>query len=449
MALPRQITFAPHGHVLTNANVWSHDGRWIVFDVRSDPAGSRFDGSRIERVDVETGRVQTVYESNEGACCGVATCHLREEKVVFIRGPQRPTAEWSYGISRREGVVVDIPSGAATNLDARDLMPPFTPGALRGGTHVHMFSGDGQWVSFTYDDHVLEEQDRAEDGRNPGTSNDQLRPRRDINQRNVGVSVPSRSVIVPRTHPRNHDGTHFSVLVTRTVNEPTPGSNEISRAFEDAWVGVDGYVRADGSRQKRALAFQGQVVAADGRSFAEAFIVDIPDDVAQPGDAPLQGTPTRRPAPPRGTVQRRLTDTSSRRFPGIQGPRHWLRSSPDGSRIALLMKDDAGVVQIWTISPRGGEPKQLTRDPWSVASAFTWSSDGRFIAYIADGSIFIAGATTGDTRRLTKRIDDATQPRPEACVISPQGNRIAYVRTVPTQGTPWNQIFVADTEIAS
>ena len=41
------------------------------------------------------------------------------------------------------------------NLDARDLLPPFTPGALRGGTHVHQFSPDGHVVSSTYEDHVL------------------------------------------------------------------------------------------------------------------------------------------------------------------------------------------------------------------------------------------------------------------------------------------------------
>ncbi len=409
----------------------------------------RFDGTRIARVDVESGQVQTIYEASEGACCGVATCHPMRDRVVFIHGPKHPTPDWSYGPARREGVVVDVELSTATNLDARDLMPPFTAGALRGGTHVHVFSGDGQWVSFTYEDHILDELDReasrrerAIAGEKPGAA-DASQPR-DCNQRNVGVSVAGRSVAAPRTHLRNHDGSHFSVLVTRTVNAPMPGSDEISRAFEDAWVGADGYERSDASRQRRAIAFQGQVATANGQSIAEAFIVDIPDDVTQPGDAPLQGTATRRPAPPRGTVQRRLTYTSDRRFPGMAGPRHWLRSSPDGARIACLMKDDAGVVQIWTVSPRGGEPRQLTRDPWGIASAFTWSSDGRFIAYIADGSVFMADAASGDSRRITERCDDASQPRPEACVFSPDGRRIAFARVMPTNGAAWNQIFVVD-----
>ena len=55
--MPRQITTASHGHVLTNASVWSADSRWIVYDTRSSVDGSVFDGTRIERIDVGTGRV--------------------------------------------------------------------------------------------------------------------------------------------------------------------------------------------------------------------------------------------------------------------------------------------------------------------------------------------------------------------------------------------------------
>ena len=73
-----------------------------------------------------------------------------DDRVAFILGPEDPTPDWEYAIHHRQGVVVHASRpGEATNLDARDLTPPFTPGALRGGTHVHIFSGDGQWVSFT------------------------------------------------------------------------------------------------------------------------------------------------------------------------------------------------------------------------------------------------------------------------------------------------------------
>lgn len=430
-AVEKQVTFAPYGHILTNIGVWSPDSRWIVYDVRSTADGSVFDGSRIEKVNVETSEVRLLYESTGGACCGVATYNPVENRVVFIHGPERPTPDWQYAANRRRGVIVDeAQPGVAVNLDARDLVPPFTPGALRGGTHVHVFSGDGRWVSFTYQDCVLEwfREETAE---------------YDVDLRNVGVSVPARSVTVPRTHPRNHDGAFFSVLVTRTTARPRPGSDQISKAFEDAWVGSAGYVRADGTRQRRAIAFQGHVVAAGGETISEAFIADLPDDVTIPGDGPLEGTAVRRPLPPRGTTQRRLTFTAGRKHPGIQGPRHWLRSSPDGSRIATLMKDDAGIVQLWTVSPLGGKPIQVTQNPWDIASAFSWSPDGCFIAYAADNSVFVTEVATGCSLRLTPPSKSESAPRPEACVFSPDGKKIAFVRRVATEGGLLSQVFVA------
>jgi dipeptidyl aminopeptidase/acylaminoacyl peptidase len=245
---------------------------------------------------------------------------------------------------------------------------------------------------------------------------------------------------------RSHSGTAFSVLVTRTVAEPLPGSDEIRRAFEEGWVGGDGYRKADGTHQKRALAFLGEVVSAEGEAITEVFLVDLPDDVTVPGeDGPLEGTETRRPAPPRGTRQRRLTFTADRRYPGVQGPRHWVRSSPDGSQIAFLMRDDAGLAQIWTVSPNGGDPRQVTRDPWGVASAFSWSPDGSEIAYIADNSVFVIEVAAGQSRRLTRQSSDADAPLPLACVFSPDGLKIAYQRRLAEKVAPdalrYNQIF--------
>lgn len=426
----RALTSDAGGHVLTNVNVWSPDGRRIVYDVRT---GDRFDGTRIETVEVSTGRIKTLYESRNGACCGVATFSPVGDRVVFIVGPEHPTADWSYGFTRRRGLVVEAASpGGGRPLDAMNYAPPFAPGALRGGSHVHVFSPDGQWVSFTYEDEVLARLDVSSEA-----------PRHEPNQRNVGVAVPSGPVIVARSHPRNNDGDWFSVLVTRTVAEPRPGSDEISRAYEEGWIGVDGYERADGSRQKRALAFLGLVTAPSGARHAEVFVADLPDKLTRPGTEPLGGTETFRPAPPRGVSQRRLTFTSERRYPGVvASPRHWLRSSPDGSLVAFLMKDDGGVVQFWTVSPRGGAPLQLTRNPSDIGSAFTWSPDGRWLAHVYDGSVCVTDAATGETRRLTPRREEAEAPLPLACVFSPDGRRIAYLREVSDGAVRFPQIFV-------
>lgn len=429
-----QLTSGPGGRILTNCGVWSPDSAWIAYDVRSDPAGSVFDGNRIERVQIASGKVEVLYESRRGACCGVVTWHPHLERVIFIHGPEDPTQDWQYSAAHRRGVWVDAARpGVSFNLDARDLTPPFTPGALRGGSHVHVFSPDGAAVSFTYEDDVL--------GRfaEPG-------PEHDVNQRNVGISVPRGPVRVSHAHPRNHDGEWFTVLVTRTTAEPQPGSDEISRACEEGWVGTHGYLRRDGSRQRRALAFQGTVRTRKGKPLVEVFVVDLPEDLTRPGVGPLAGTEQRMPSPPAGVIQRRLTFTEDRVYPGVDGPRHWLRSSPDGSQIAFLARDDAGVVQLWAVSPQGGRPRQITRNPWPIASAFTWSPDGRLIAHVMDGSVFVTDAETGFGRRLTPRRAEVTAPRPEACVFAPDGRKIAYVRQMPDGDASFNQIFVVEVD---
>ena len=432
------MTSQPCGHVVANASVWSPDGKWIVYDVRSDPAGSAFDGTRIERVNVQTGAVEVLYRSSQGACCGVATYSPIGEEVLFILGPERPTSDWQYSPDHRQGVIVETGRPlAAKNLDARDLVPPFTPGALRGGSHVHVLSGDGQCVSFTYEDHVLARRDEKL-GVDRSTANG------DANQRNIGVAVRGMPVRPPLTHPRNCAGEFFSVLVTQTVRHPQFGSDEIDKAYEDAWVGTNGFLRADGTRQRRAIAFLGDAAAQDGRSITELYIVDLPDNLAVAGNSPLEGTSTTRPAPPRNTVQRRLTHTADRKYPGLNGPRHWPRSSPDGGRIAFLMRDLAGVVQLWTISPRGGQQRQVSRLPFNVSSAFSWHPDGNHVAYIADGSVFVTTVDSGASERLTARRANAASPRPEACVFSPDGQAIAYVRPVEQAGLTFNQIFVVD-----
>ncbi len=398
-----QLTHGPGGRILTNANVWSPDGNWIVYDTRSDTAGKVFDGTRIEAVHTQTSEVRVLYESKNGANCGVATWHPIEPVVAFILGPEQPTSKWSYGPSRRRGVIVDSRKpGIAISLDARDLVPPFTPGALRGGSHVHVFSPDGDWLSFTYEDQYLQ-----------------------TGLRNIGMSVPGR-IKVPGTHPRNRDGTYFSVLVTRTTANPAPGSDEIQKAFEEAAIGTNGYLRRDGTRQQRALAFQGHVRTVAGNIISEVFVVDIPDDVHIAGNGPLQGAETQPPFPPIGTTQRRLTHTANRKFPGIQGPRHWLRSSSDGARIAFLMHDDMGMAQLATISPNGGEIMFITKCKTGVSSAFTWSGDR--IAFIADGCVCVVDVATGKVTTLTEPGKAEETPRAEACVFSPTGKQIAFVR---------------------
>ena len=62
-------------------------------------------------------------------------------------------------------------------------------------------------------------------------------------------------------------------------------------------------------------------------------------------------------------------------------------------------------------------------------------------------SYLLSGATdaaTGATRRLTEKSPPGRAPRPEACVVSPDGQLVAYVRPTDQNGVSLNQIHVCD-----
>ena len=422
--MSRQLTFASRHHQLTNVNSWTPDSQWLVFDVR--PSGASFTGKTIERVNVFSGEVELIYRASLGAHVGVVTVNPQgPDRYVFIHGPENPDADWQYELYRRRGVIVE--AGHAATLDAMDMTPPFTPGALRGGTHVHVWSPDGSRLSFTYNDGVLHELD----------------PRLDL--RNIGVALPCGPVIPPKSHPREYDGTHFCVLVSNTVVAPKPGSNDISRAYEEGWVGNLGYLTSAGKVQRWALAFIGDTCSRHGEKVPELFIVDLPDCLAamqQAGTEPLCGTPVTMPAPPKGLRQRRLTFTSQNRYPGLVNvPRHWVRSSPDGSQLAFLMCDNDGIVQLWVISPNGGEPRQVTRGHFSVQSAFNWHPSGKVLGFVLQDRIVLCHAENGSITALTPSGQKA--PSVDAVVFSPDGKYIAWMQEV--EG--FRQLFMTNTDL--
>lgn len=404
----KQITFAPRNHQLTNINTWTPDGGWLVFDVR--PSGASFTGQTIERVNVDTGQVDVIYRATQGAHVGVVTVNPKKAQYVCIHGPENPDADWQYDFHHRRGVLIE--NGIARNLDALDITPPFTAGALRGGSHVHVFSPDGEWLSFTYNDHVMHEQDPT------------------LDLRNVGVALPFGPVTPPCHHPREYAGEYWCSLVSRTTPIPTPGSDDINRAYEEGWVGTAGYRKPDGTAQCRALAFIGDTRSMEGEKVPELFIVDLPTQPEawkQAGDAPLEGTETALPAPPENVVQRRLTFTHDRLYPGlVNTPRHWARSNPQGDAIAFLMRDDHGVVQVWLISPNGGEPVQLTTSKTGIASAFNWHPGGEWLGFIEQGKVVLCNAKTGEITPLTPEHG----PSGDAVVFSPNGGRLAWMATV-------------------
>lgn len=309
-------------------------------------------------------------------------------------------------------------------MDARDISFPFTVGALRGGTHRHEFSGDGQWIGYTYNDAIMK---KLEDS--TGVTH---------NLRTIGVSKKHHQVIVPESKDgENFTGEWFSALVVRVVPDPSPGSDEISKAAGDSWVGHYGYLKSDGATQ-RARAFIGTTTNKKGEQIDEVYIVDIPEDITIPGDGPLEGTETTMPAPPMGTQQRRLTFTSNNKYPGCEGI---VRSSYGGSMLAYLAQDDQNVKQVFTISPWGGEPVQRTFHDSDVQGGVRWHPKGHSLVYIWQNSLVGLKMDTGKSIVLTK----PNQNSPKNPVWSHDGRKIAYNRMVSDkEQTSTMQIFVIE-----
>ena len=420
-----QITFDRRHHQLTNINVWTPDSQWLVYDVR--PNGGSFTGLTIEKIHVKTKQQQIIYTAMQGAHVGVATvCPIEPVRYAFIHGPENPDDEWHYDFHHRRGVIVnESEQNRAFNIDACSLTPPYQAGALRGGTHVHVFSPDGSRLSFTYNDHIMHELGCEYD------------------QRNVAVAVPLKAVNVAKKHPREYDGEYFCTVISQTVAHPKKGSDEINKAYEECWIGTQGYTKVDGSQQRWAIAFIGDTVSEDGEKVSDIFLVDLPDDnhaFSIEGDKPLAGTDTTMPAVAKGIHQVRLTNTANRKYAGVLNqPRHWLRSSPKGDAIAFLMKEGNGVVQLYTVSPSTKEIKQITSQDWDIQSAFTWNSNGQYLTFICDNSVMLCNAKTGELTRLTEKTAQA--PSSDAVVFSPYDQYIAFMRDVDG----YRQIFTVET----
>ncbi len=417
-----QITFAEKNYSLGLFDAWSPNDEWVVFG-----HGPNETNDTIGKVNVLTGEVVTLYHIENqqpyGPGCGTPSYCRSEDKVIFIHGPTHCSERQKYEFWRRSGVAIEEPRlNEPVFIDARDVTFPFTPGASRGGTHCHEWSGDGRFVAFTYNDMIMAKISQT------------------LDLRTIGVSADIGGVTVDKdANNENFDGRFFTVLLVEVVPNPKPGSDEISRAYENCWVGLDGYKTADGKRQ-RAIAFKGKTIDAAGNEVPEVYIVNIPDDITKPGAGPLEGTMTNMPYPPAGAEVIRLTRTADCKYPGLStDPRFWLRTSPEGDKIFYLARDYDGINQVYYVRILDKTITQVTHHAFNVDGTVNVSPDGGRICYIADGSVFVTSVAGGKSLRLTEK----SQTLPSNPIWSNRGDKIVFNRAVTNaEGRKNSQIFV-------
>lgn len=100
------------------------------------------------------------------------------------------------------------------------------------------------------------------------------------------------------------------------------------------------------------------------------------------------------------------------------------------------MADEQDVIQLWGISPAGGEPWQITHLPHSISSVVNWHPSEQRVAFISDNSVMCCDIHSGVCQRLTVRSD--IPPKGDAVVWSPDGQYLAFSRQVDG----WNQLFI-------
>lgn len=423
-----QLTSASQGHTLHNTQVFSPNDEWIVYDSRNKDSEIGITRT-ISMVNVNTKEIkqlyQTEYSTQYGPGVGAATFSPTQDRIIFIHGVRSISEEKPYGPTRRTGVGIWVRDPFQPHfMDARDIVYPFTPGALRGGTHAHTWSGDGKWISFTYNDYVIEQLSKTDSSRH--------------DLRTVGVMIPQKVWIEEDNTGENNCGEMFSVVAADVVEKPVWGSDEIDKAFDEGWIGKNGYQRTDGSWQEKAIAFQGNTRNKDGQSIIEIFVLDLPTDVrkARP-NKPLEGTADTKPSVPEGVVQRRITYSEN----GVAEQRHWLRTTSDGNLIAYLSKDGLGTIQIFGVSPHAGSSTQLTNHSFSVQGSFNFSPDGKYIAYFADNDLFISDLRNRESYRMTN-LKTSKEEIVGAPVWSNKGDKIAYNRYVKYGNDYYLQIFL-------
>ena len=437
MAKERQLTFGEYGHTLNRRQAISADGQWAVYDTRNDDSHiARTEA--IEMVHLDSGEIVRLYQaatsSLYGPGVGAVAFHPHEDRVVFIHGLESCTERSPYSAARRFGAIVELASpGKYIHAEARvahleDGSRIGSFGLLSGGTHAHSWSDDG-WLSFTYNDAWLERTARVD------------KSIRDL--RSVGFMSPG-IVNLEGKDGESFGGSMQAFLAASLTNNPRHGSDDIEQALEECWIGKKGYLDARGVHHPKALAFLGAVRNDRGEFVNEIFVSDI-------GDIPprllessrsqvLKPSELLTPAP--HCQQRRLTRTAGRKFPGVQGLRNWLVSSPDGKSLFAPMRDDNSVVQLHRIDTANGNIDQVTRWEQNMEGQIAINSAGTICSNICGQRVCLTHLSTGKTIFLTERNENALS----GAVHFVGEHRLAYNRVIQSGSQGFMQVMVCELE---
>jgi len=116
--------------------------------------------------------------------------------------------------------------------------------------------------------------------------------------------------------------------------------------------------------------------------------------------------------------------------------------SPDGKQIAFVVRGEIFVVNV----EKGGEAKRITDHPYRDFD-IDWSPDSRKLAFISerDGNreVYIVDVRTRELRRLTNT-PDAAESNPE---WSPTGNYVAFVRGPFGQQLCWVDVNTGEEKV--
>jgi len=399
------LSSSDRGHTLHHNGSFNAEDELIVFDTRNDDTKIGETGE-IGVINSKTKKEQIIYKTSNqslyGPGVGAASFHPNEDRVVFIHGLPNANQENPYSMSRRFGMMVDIQKPLIGNpADSRDVIEPYLAGTLRGGSHSHSWSPDGDMLSFTYNDEFV---------------NPELRT--------VGVMLKSKDEIKVENEPGNIQGQYYSAILAEVVTIPENGSDQISKAYDECWLES----RDNNKDSRNILVFQGITKNKEGKSVIEIFLVEVdPDKILQ--DKEVIGRKGDMIQVPKGIKARRLTHSEN----GLSDFRHWLRSSPDGKYIYCLVKDKNGYNQIAQCEVKTGELKTISNFDFSINSPINVDPKGEEIVFISNNNVYLFGIESLSEVLVTNFTDDDL-PLVGVPVFSRNGSKIAFNQFVKKDG---------------